>query len=239
MIGRNRWLKIGEQMWISSGGVNEVHKIAPPESVAKDARWIDVDLGEQVLVAYQGTQPVFATLVSSGATYATPRGDYPIWAKAASISMKNPDYEDKSYYVGGVPWAMFFQGSNALHGAYWHNQFGHKHSHGCVNLAPRDARVLFHWVGPALPAGWNGIRPADLREAVLVHIRNSHLSHEWRQDRPIGPPNANDEKKKSLAAQERRKAQQASDAAAAPEAQQAAPLPGTQAPLPGNNQPKP
>jgi hypothetical protein len=52
---------------------------------------------------------------------------------------------------------MYFEGSYALHGAFWHDRFGQVRSHGCVNLAPEDARWLFRWTTPLLPAGWHGV----------------------------------------------------------------------------------
>ncbi len=75
----------------------------------------------------------------------------PIWGKVTSITMKSQDYDDKPYYVNRVPWVMFFHNDQALHGAFWHDRFGAGASHGCVNLAPRDARALFDWATPQLP----------------------------------------------------------------------------------------
>src|SRR5690606_9843159 len=147
--------QIGADKWVQAADLNEVHIIPPPKDV-ESAQWIDVDVGEQVLVAYRGEQPVYATLVSSGRGSPTPLGNYPVWAKVTSIDMSNQGYEDNAYLVQGVPWVVLFQGHNALHGAYWHDRFGQRRSHGCVNLAPRDARWVFEWFGPALPAGWTG-----------------------------------------------------------------------------------
>ncbi|WP_420829511.1 L,D-transpeptidase [Nannocystis pusilla] len=115
---------------------------------------------------------------------------------------------------------MLFQGHNALHGAYWHDQFGKRRSHGCVNLAPLDARWLFEWVSPALPAGWTGYLPADLERSVVVHVRDSSLPPDqaFFQERPIGPPDPEEEKRRQEEADERR----AEAAAAAAEAVPAA-----------------
>ncbi|MDC0722916.1 L,D-transpeptidase [Nannocystis bainbridge] len=208
-----RWWKIGEGRWVQAKNLNEVVFTPIPEGALRDNRlasgddqWIDIDLGEQVLVAYRGARPVYVTLVSSGKGSPTPKGNYPIWAKVASMTMANQDYEDNPYMVEHVPWVMLFQGHNALHGAYWHDQFGKRRSHGCVNLAPLDARWLFEWVAPALPAGWTGYLPADLERSVVVHVRDSSLPPDqaFFQERPIGPPDPEEEKRRLEEADERR-----------------------------------
>ncbi len=208
--------RIGDGAWVRADDLNEVVVIPPPEGVLTDLRlrqtgndqWIDVDVGEQVLVAYRGRDPVYATLVSSGRGSPTPLGNYPVWAKVASMDMANQDYEDKPYMVQGVPWVLLFQGHNALHGAYWHDRFGHRKSHGCVNLSPRDARWIFEWVAPVLPAGWTGYLPYDLHRSPVVHVRDSSKPEALRftQERPWGPPDFEEERKKSEAAAERRAA---------------------------------
>jgi lipoprotein-anchoring transpeptidase ErfK/SrfK len=77
---------------------------------------------------------------------------------------------DMPYSIEDVPFVMYFEGSYALHGAFWHNNFGHQQSHGCVNLAPLDAKRLFFWADPQLPQGWHGIIAAkDAGTRVIVH----------------------------------------------------------------------
>jgi lipoprotein-anchoring transpeptidase ErfK/SrfK len=208
------WWRIGPDQWVQADQLNEMHLIAPPAGVLSNTRvtatgndqWIDVDVGEQVLVAYRGERPVYATLVSSGRGSPTPLGNYPIWAKVASMDMANQDYEDKPYMVQGVPWVLLFQGHNALHGAYWHDRFGNRKSHGCVNLAPLDARWVFEWAGPTLPAGWTGYLPGDLDRSVVVHVRDTSKPSgaTFTQERPIGPPDRAEEQRKLEAAEERR-----------------------------------
>jgi lipoprotein-anchoring transpeptidase ErfK/SrfK len=228
-----RWWQIAEDQWVQAAHLAEVMIIEPPDGVLRDNRvrtgndqWIDVDLGEQVLVAYRGAEPVYATLVASGKGSPTPRGNYPIWAKVASMTMANQDYEDKPYMVEHVPWVLLFQGHNALHGAYWHDRFGNRRSHGCVNLAPRDARWVFEWVAPTLPLGWTGYIPADLDRSVVVHVRDSSLppAEAFIQERPIGPPDPEEEKRKVELAEQRRAEQ-----AAAEQATEAATVPATDA----------
>ncbi len=227
-----RWWQIADGQWVQASQLAEVMVIEPPDGVLRDNRvrsgndqWIDVDVGEQVLVAYRGRTPVYATMVSSGKGSPTPRGNYPIWAKVASMTMANQDYEDKPYMVEHVPWVLLFQGHNAIHGAYWHDRFGNRRSHGCVNLAPRDARWVFEWVSPTLPAGWTGYIPSDLERSVVVHVRDSSLppAEAFIQERPIGPPDPEEEKRKQELAEQRR----AEAAAAAPTDTAELPLPDT------------
>jgi lipoprotein-anchoring transpeptidase ErfK/SrfK len=200
------------EIWVSADAVNEVRVLEHPKTVPADMqKWIDVDLGEQVLVLYENDKPVWATLTSSGRAIQTPMGTYPVWAKVAAITMKNQPYEDKPYYVNKVPWSTFFQWHNAIHGAYWHDRFGVTKSHGCVNVAPLDAKHVFEWVTPPMPPGWTGLRPQDLLASPHVVVRNSHMKKQFRQDRPIGPPDKTLEAERLEDAEVRR----ASDAAAA------------------------
>jgi hypothetical protein len=193
-IGANRWLRIGEARWMHANHLNEVRKIERPDGTGQHPQWFDVDLGEQVVVAYHDDRPVYATLTSSGRPpNRTPRGNYPVWGKAASITMKSQAYDEGSYYVNRVPWVLFFQAHNALHGAYWHDRFGMVKSHGCVNLAPKDAQYLFEWLAPKLPPGWTAVRYWDLSQAPVVHVRNSRLRKPVVQERNIGPPDPRDE----------------------------------------------
>jgi lipoprotein-anchoring transpeptidase ErfK/SrfK len=124
--------------------------------VAEDEQWIHVDLAEQVLVAYEGDRPVLATLVSSGKEgFEPPVGLFRVHKKYATVTMSGPDPDAGTYTVEEVPWTMYYWGSFALHGAYWHDEFGRVRSHGCTNLPPIDAHWLFHWSAPALPQGWH------------------------------------------------------------------------------------
>ena len=67
------------------------------------------------------------------------------------------DLGDDAYRIEDVPWTQYFEGSIALHAAFWHSQFGTVHSHGCVNLAPNDAHYIFQHTWPEVPEGWHGV----------------------------------------------------------------------------------
>jgi lipoprotein-anchoring transpeptidase ErfK/SrfK len=153
----------------------------PPEEVggaATEERWLDIDLATQTLVAYDGTRPVYATLVSSGkgaagTDTATPKGVHRIWVKLLSTNMGNLQNEDadEHYLIEDVPYVQFFDKAVALHGAFWHRAFGHVHSHGCVNLAPADAEWLFAFTSPHVPAGWSAALPSPVENGTAVRVR--------------------------------------------------------------------
>ena len=148
-----------------------------PKGLEPWERWIDVSLGKQMLVAYEGTRPVYTTLVSTGKKgskedpYDTPTGRWRIYSKHISTTMDGNSASDGNYSIQDVPWTMFFYGSYALHGAFWHRGFGAVRSHGCVNLGPSDARWLFQWTTPFLPEGWHGVNATDDSpgSTVIVH----------------------------------------------------------------------
>lgn len=231
-----RWLK-AEQLGI----------VAPPEAwpdpASKGEKWIDISLRQQTLVLYEGTRPVYATLVSTGrdglgdpkTTLSTPQGSFRLRSKHIAAAM---DSEENSAVAGGsrsgtnggsssdesskstaarllaaeregkklsaedqrrllnvkkgrdpeygvtrrrgslgfelrdVPWIQYFASGYALHGAYWHDVFGVPRSHGCINLAPIDARYVFLWTDPPVPAGWHGINVgAEMGDGTAVVIR--------------------------------------------------------------------
>lgn len=150
--------------------VRVARKRARPTGVGPDARWVHVDLRQQTLVAYEGDTPVFATLVSSGKPgHDTPRGLFRIYAKHVTTTMADDLAADGPYSIEDVPWTMYFHGSFALHAAFWHKRFGQVRSHGCVNLAPRDARWLFFWSAPELPSAWHGVL-ANVGHGTFVFV---------------------------------------------------------------------
>lgn len=171
----------------------------PPQGVAEHERWIDVDLDEQVLVAYEGARPVFTTLVSSGRRtspnaperFETPVGSFRIQTKHVSATMDGDTATDGPYSIEDVPWVMYFQGSYALHAAFWHNYFGWRMSHGCINLSPADARWVFLWADPQLPPGWHGVHAdASTRPGSRVEVRHSRDNCTSESERPAGAARA-------------------------------------------------
>jgi hypothetical protein len=151
----------------------------PPKELVPGEKWIDVNITTQTLVAYEGDKPVFATLISSGRhddkdptkDHKTKQGSFRIREKHVAATMDADSSTDGPYSIQDVPWIMYFEGSYALHGAFWHLSFGHERSHGCVNLMPKDAHTLFGWTGPKLPEGWHGVRATQVNPGtrVIVH----------------------------------------------------------------------
>jgi lipoprotein-anchoring transpeptidase ErfK/SrfK len=132
-----------------------------------EEKWIEVNLTTQTLIAYEGTKVVFKTKISSGRKNTpTLEGKWRIREKLESQLMSGP-----GYYLPGVPYVMYFVGSYALHGAYWHNNWGTPMSHGCVNLKREDARWLYGWTGPVVPKGAKSVvsTAANPGTWVLVH----------------------------------------------------------------------
>ncbi|HEY72107.1 MAG TPA: L,D-transpeptidase [Thermoflexia bacterium] len=153
--GDEIWYLIGENQWINQENIARADIDPVPEGVPQGAKWIEVDLYEQTIAAYEGERMVYATLISSGRTgTATPPGLYSLWSKVREGKMSTPDVEDGSpawYYLEDVPWTMYFHEGYSIHTAYWHDAFGFTRSHGCVNLPPRDAEWFFTWADPFIP----------------------------------------------------------------------------------------
>lgn len=109
-------------------------------------RWIEVDISDQTLIAWQGESAVLRTSISSGRTeYPTVRGTYKIRTKLDLERMIGPGYDTPN-----VPYTMYFFRGYAIHGAYWHNNFGTPVSHGCVNMRVEEAKALYEWASVGL-----------------------------------------------------------------------------------------
>lgn len=119
--------------------------LSRPLGLAPNERWIDVSLDNQMLVAYEGNTPVFESLVSTGRSkYPTVTGQFRIWLRLPKQDM-NGFRLGYDYDLKGVPYVQYFYEDYALHGTYWHNNFGAPMSHGCVNLPTPAAEWLFEW----------------------------------------------------------------------------------------------
>ena len=116
-----------------------------PFNVGDTERWIDIDLTTQTLTAFEGDTAVFSTLISSGTReYPTVTGQFRVWLRYQSQTMDGTRL-GYDYYLENVPYVMYFFEDYAIHGAYWHNNFGNPMSHGCVNVEPNDAEWLYGW----------------------------------------------------------------------------------------------
>lgn len=145
--------------------------------VSTEERWIDVDLSEQKLRAWEGNSLFLEAPVSTGLSWwPTPTGEFRIWIKLRYAKMEGGSGK-YYYYLPNVPYVMYFENSEipgyrgyGIHGAYWHNDFGTPRSHGCVNLAPNVAGQLYHWVSPTLSEGKSSIRATAQNPGTRIVI---------------------------------------------------------------------
>jgi len=156
------FIYVGQRLTIPEGNGQE-----PSPGNGGGERWIDVNLTTQRLVAYEGERAVYSAIVSTGtAERPTVTGRYRIQRKYRYKDMSYPGY----YYLPDVPYVMYFYSGYAIHGTYWHNNFGTPMSFGCVNLTISDAQWLFDWTTPTLPPGYNVIYSSASNPGTLVVI---------------------------------------------------------------------
>jgi LysM repeat protein len=119
---------------------------APGPNTPAAGKWIDINISKETITAYEGSTALKSVLVSTGvAVHPTPVGHYKIYSKYSAFTMSGGTPGVDYYYLPNVPWTMFFVGGYAIHGTYWHHNFGHPMSHGCVNLTIADAKWFFDW----------------------------------------------------------------------------------------------
>jgi hypothetical protein len=143
------WYMIGVDQWVDQRKVGLVEPSAvPPPDVPIGTRWITINLFEQTLAAYDNGRLVFATLVAGGIPpWHTRPGTFQVFKKVDRQPMSGSFAADRSdyYYLQDVPWVLYFDRARALHGTYWHDGFGYKRSHGCVNMSIGDASWIYEW----------------------------------------------------------------------------------------------
>lgn len=151
--------KVGEFMGRKIDVPYEQIAYQPTANVLGDTnspKRILVDLSSQRLYAYEGNKLVYSFLISSGKWKPTPTGTFEIWIKLRYTRMTGGDPAIGTYYdLPNVPFVMFFYNNEipksmgySLHGTYWHNNFGHPMSHGCVNMRISDVEKLYYWADP-------------------------------------------------------------------------------------------
>jgi len=126
-------------------------------NIPDENKRVEVRLDDQLLLAYENAQIVFATRISSGGKrlsgkYTTPLGNFITYHKRPTRHMAAGDIASNGFDLPGVPWVLYItEGGISFHGTYWHNDYGRPHSHGCINLAPQAAKWLFRWTRPSVP----------------------------------------------------------------------------------------
>ena len=163
----NAWYEAFDELppstsyWLPAQDVRRLTRaeLAPISPFIGDKR-IEVDLAEQQVTCLENGLAVFSCRCASGAAFTmgdgtiadfgTPRGEFNVLLKQASRHMVGEDESSPDYFdLPGVPWDIFFdlQG-RAIHGTYWHNDYGVPRSHGCLNVSIDDARWIYRWTHP-------------------------------------------------------------------------------------------
>ena len=143
---------VGQRLRVGKGGGTVAPGPVKPPVSGGGAKWIDINLSKQRLTAYQGNTPVFSALISGGLPRTpTVVGRFKINTKLRATRMRGPGYD-----LPNVPYTMYFYRGYAIHGTYWHNNFGRPMSHGCVNMRTSDAAWLFNWapMGTTVVTHW-------------------------------------------------------------------------------------
>jgi hypothetical protein len=124
-----------------------------PEGVSENEYWIDVDITKKILTLFAYDKPIFATYIATGLPASpTLTGTYRVWYKLLKTRMRGgPPVATHFYDLPNVPYVMYYNGSYAVHGTYWHDKFGTRQSAGCTNLTQGDAKFIFEKVNPVLP----------------------------------------------------------------------------------------
>ncbi len=160
------WYNIGDGRWVKQTNFSVVDVDPRPEGIGEDEFWTEVDLFEQTFAAYEGDQMVYATLISSGLNrWPTREGLFQVEDenRFREFKMSGAEGREDYYFLEDVPYIMYFDMYNgiALHGTFWHDRFGYKHSHGCVNMTIKDAEWTFKWSAEAPNDLWVWVHTSD------------------------------------------------------------------------------
>jgi hypothetical protein len=181
------WRVAGEkEAWVDGKEIRRWNRRAPPEGIGEDEIWLDVELNQHTLTIYAGQTPQYVTVVASGShKNPTPTGIFRIQVKQSYGNMRSlPTETEETYYVEAVPWVMYFRGRYALHGTFWHNRFGYRLSHGCVNLAPLDAAKVYAVISPDPLPGWSSAYEHVDELGTTIRIRRGDTDPEDKRRKP-------------------------------------------------------
>ena len=156
------WYQVLDDKWELSYYVQAPHlRVIPAEELAPISphvpsilKYLEVRLADQLIIAYEGYVPVFMARIASGARFSdgnftTPHGSFLTFHKRPSRHMAAGNLAANGYDLPGVPWICYFTESGiALHGTYWHNNYGAPRSHGCINLTPQASKWIYRWTHP-------------------------------------------------------------------------------------------
>ncbi|RPI87542.1 MAG: murein L,D-transpeptidase [Chloroflexi bacterium] len=159
------WYRIQEDKWdlILYTPAEHLRVILPEEltpispEIPLEAKRLEVQTANQLVLAYEYDKPVFAARAATGAIfsngrYLTPAGRHQTFHKRPSRHMAAGNLTANGYDLPGVPWVTYFTKSGiAIHGTYWHNDYGKPRSHGCVNVNSQAAKWIYLWTLPYVP----------------------------------------------------------------------------------------
>jgi len=179
----------GDIYWADGAGLKvlseqDVMPISPEIDPAE--KKIVADLTYQTLSCFEGNNEVFFCRISSGAVYdpatgaiseerATPVGDLNTHWKILSLNMSGGG-SASGYSTPAVPWDTVISGEGiAIHGAFWHNDFGERRSHGCINVKPEDAKWIFRWTTPYISLAQSEQRLTWPEHGTVVTVKELKL----------------------------------------------------------------
>lgn len=176
------WLELveapgGARGWVrAEDGVRHWVDHPPPDDLRPGERWADIDIEQQMLAVREGARLLYVTLISGG-TYdrPTPLGTFAVRDKRSYTTMASGPSSPDRYRVEAVPWTLYFWPHYAIHAAYWHDEFGRPRSHGCVNLAPKDAAWVFANLGPRHDPGYFRSFATEDEPGSTVRVRKGNL----------------------------------------------------------------
>ena len=152
--------KIDQSYYIPAQHIRTIPdmELAPlSQHIPEKNKKVEVRLDEQLVLAYEYEQVVFATRASTGGkrlsgTYTTPVGEFITYHKRPTRHMAAGDIASNGFDLPGVPWVLYIKENGiSFHGTYWHNDYGRPRSHGCINLTPQAAKWLYRWTTPTVP----------------------------------------------------------------------------------------
>jgi lipoprotein-anchoring transpeptidase ErfK/SrfK len=178
-IGEARLVEAADGSWLKDEDLAIAVKPSElPAFAATTKKWLDISILGQTMVLYEGTKPVYVAAVSTGrdglgdpkTTLSTVRGTFHVYAKHVTTTMDSKEVGNK-FELRDVPWVQYFEKGYAIHAAPWHDAYGNPRSHGCINMSPIDARRVFMWTDPPLPADWHGVYANEgTGQGTVVHI---------------------------------------------------------------------
>lgn len=149
--------------------IADIPSTAPVLGFSTSNKRLEVDLTNQRLYAFEGDNKIYDFLISSGKWGPTPTGTFQFWTKLRYTKMSGGSKALHTYYyLPNVPYTMYFYNNEVpksmgygVHGAYWHSNFGHPMSHGCINMKPEEAGIIYQWTEPVVPANKRMVYATD------------------------------------------------------------------------------